>query len=148
MSRIYFAGPLFNAGEQSFNERITDILENAGYDVFLPQRDGIVAASLVGKTADEIADMVFKKDVGEVRNSDILLFVLDGRVPDEGACVELGIAYALGKRCYGIRTDVRAFELNMPINLMLSECFEKIFDNPDEDALIDEFCEYLKRNKL
>ena len=29
-----------------------------------------------------------------IKNCDILIFFLDGRVPDEGACVELGMAYA------------------------------------------------------
>ena len=32
---------------------------------------------------------------------------MDGRVPDEGACVEIGIGYALGKECVGLKTDVR-----------------------------------------
>ena len=36
---------------------------------------------------------------------------MDGRVPDEGACVEIGIVYALGKGCIGLKTDARgAFE--------------------------------------
>lgn len=32
---------------------------------------------------------------------------MDGKVPDEGACVEIGIAYALGKECIGLKTDAR-----------------------------------------
>lgn len=32
---------------------------------------------------------------------------MDGRVVDEGASVELGVAYALGKECIGLQTDVR-----------------------------------------
>ena len=32
-------------------------------------------------------------------------------MPDEGACVEIGIGYALGKEWVGLKTDVRgAFE--------------------------------------
>ena len=43
--------------------------------------------------------------------------VLDGRIPDEGACVELGIAYANGKRCYGVKTDARSVEINMVMSV-------------------------------
>jgi len=32
---------------------------------------------------------------------------MDGRVPDEGACVEIGIGYALGKEYIGLKTDVK-----------------------------------------
>ncbi len=28
-------------------------------------------------------------------------------MPDERACVEIGIGYALGKECIGLKTDVR-----------------------------------------
>lgn len=37
---------------------------------------------------------VFELDRDWVFKSDILLFLLDGRVPDEGAALELGLAYA------------------------------------------------------
>lgn len=36
--------------------------------------------------------------------------VMDGRVPDEGACVELGIAFESGIECFSIMTDVRTSE--------------------------------------
>ena len=39
----------------------------------------------------------------------LLIFIMDGRVPDEGACVEIGIAFALGIDCIGIKTDSRSF---------------------------------------
>ncbi|MBP5727242.1 MAG: nucleoside 2-deoxyribosyltransferase, partial [Clostridia bacterium] len=41
---------------------------------------------------------------------DAVLFLFDGRVPDEGACFELGYCcYAKGKRCIGYKTDARSF---------------------------------------
>lgn len=43
-----------------------------------------------------------------LKKSDIVVFVMDGRVPDEGACVEVGAAYVLGKECIGIKTDARS----------------------------------------
>ena len=94
--KVYFAGPLFNDAEREYNLTLVTILENYGYEVFLPQRDGFLAPELEGKTAEEITEMIFQKDRDEVLAADILFMMLDGRIPDEGACVELGIAYASG----------------------------------------------------
>ena len=146
--RVYFAGPLFSEGEKNFNEEIAGLLEAHGYDVFLPQRDGLEAAVLEGKSQVEIADMIFDKDTSEIEKADIIFMNLDGRVPDEGACVELGIAYAKGKRCYGFKTDTRALELNLDINPMISECFIKLFENYDGDELAKEIEKYLDENEL
>ena len=125
--RVYFAGPLFNQAEKDFNLAMTKILEEHGYQVFLPQRDGIEAVKLEGKTEEEVVRMIFELDVREVRNADIVFMNLDGRVPDEGACVELGIAYGIGKRCYGIKTDARIAETMFELNPMISGCMIKIF---------------------
>ena len=145
---IYFAGPLFNQAEKDYNLKIANLLEKHGYKVFLPQRDGFEAALLEGKTEEEIAKLIFEKDVSEVLKADVLVFNLDGRIPDEGACIELGIAYANGKRCYGIKTDTRSAELGLDLNPMITGCFKKIFKNWDGAKLIEELEAYLKENKL
>jgi nucleoside 2-deoxyribosyltransferase len=49
----------------------------------------------------------FRVVLGELKSSDFVVFNMDGRFPDEGACVEIGIGYALGKECVGLKTDVR-----------------------------------------
>ena len=125
-----------------------EILEAHGYEVFLPQRDGFLAPELEGKTEAEKIEMIFNKDRDEVLKSDILFMMLDGRVPDEGACVELGIAYANGKRCYGFKGDARSVELDMDLNPMIAGCFTKLFYNLDEEALIKSLEEYLNENEL
>ena len=146
--KVYFAGPMFNAAEKDFNLKVTNLLEEYGYQVFLPQRDGIEAAKLEGKTEEELVKMIFPLDAGEVRKADIVFMNIDGRVPDEGASVELGIAYASGKRCYGFKTDVRAVEFGLEMNPMISGCMIKIFKNFDGDKLIEEIKEYLSKNAL
>ena len=146
--KVYFAGPLFNQAEKDFNLELTNVLEEYGYEVFLPQRDGIEAALLEGKTEEELIEMIFSLDAGEVCKADILFMNLDGRVPDEGACVELGIAYANGKRCYGFKTDTRSVEAGMDLNPMISGCMTRIFKNYDGDMLIEEIKEYLSENDL
>ena len=146
--RVYFAGPLFNEAERAYNLKIVSILEAHGYEVFLPQRDGFLAPELEGKTEEEKTEMIFAKDRDEVLKADILFMMLDGRVPDEGACVELGIAYASGKRCYGLKGDARSVELDMDLNPMITGCFIKLFYNLDEGELIKSLEEYLEENEL
>ncbi len=147
-NKVYFAGPLFSQSERDYNLKITKILEDNGYQVFLPQRDGFLATEMEGKTEEEKRKMIFEKDAGEVKKADIVFMNLDGRVPDEGACVELGIAYAEGKRCYGFKTDSRVVEKDLDLNPMISECFVKLFENTDGEKLIKELEEYLEENKL
>ena len=146
--KVYFAGPMFNQAEKEFNLKITKVLEDCGYQVFLPQRDGIEAAKLEGKTEKELVKMIFALDAGEVRKADIVFMNIDGRVPDEGASVELGIAYGIGKRCYGFKTDTRAVEFGLEMNPMISGCMIEIFKNYDGDKLVEEIKQYLAKNKL
>ena len=146
--KVYFAGPMFCQAEKDYNLKIANILEKHGYEVFLPQRDGFEAAMLEGKTEEELTKMIFTKDVSEILKADIIFMNLDGRVPDEGACIELGIAYAENKRCYGIKTDTRSAELILDLNPMIAGCFKKIFKNFDGEKLIKELENYLEENIL
>ena len=146
--KVYFAAPLFSQSEKDYNLLLTKVLEDHGYEVFLPQRDGYLAAELAGKTEDELTQLIFEKDFSEVMKVDIIFMLLDGRVPDEGACVELGIAYANGKRCYGVKTDARSVEINMDLNPMITGCFIKLFKNFDGDKLVEELEQYLSENEL
>lgn len=146
--RIYFAGPMFSQGEKDFNLKLVKVLEDHGYEVFLPQRDGIEAALLEGKTAEEKLKIIFEKDVNEITKADILVMLIDGRVPDEGACIELGIAYAQGKRCYGLKTDTRTIQLDLDNNPMIEGCFIRYFKNYSGDKLIEELEQYLSENDL
>ena len=146
--KVYFAAPLFSQGEKDYNLFLTKLLEDHGYEVFLPQRDGYLAAELEGKTEEELTRLIFEKDLSEVLKADIIFMVLDGRIPDEGACVELGLAYANGKRCYGVKTDARSVEINMDLNPMIAGCFIKLFKNFNGDALVEELEQYLAENEL
>lgn len=147
-NKIYLAAPLFNQAERDYNLKITNLLESYGYSVFLPQRDGFLAPELEGMTEDEKTTKIFNKDKEEVLKADIIFVILDGRVPDEGACVELGIAYANNKRCYGLKSDARSVEFGMDINPMITGCLNKLFYNLDGEALINDLKTYLNNNKL
>jgi nucleoside 2-deoxyribosyltransferase len=104
----YIAAPLFCVAEREFNARLKRVLLPY-VEVFLPQEDGGLMSELVasGASSRDAAAAVFAMDIAAIRRCDMLVIVLDGRVVDEGASVELGIAYALGKECVGLQTDVR-----------------------------------------
>lgn len=121
IKKIYIAGPLFSQAEKEFNERIDKHLRDWGFETFLPQRDGYLLADLMAQFSDkqEAIDTIFYKDIEEIKGCDIVLFVLDGRVPDEGACVEVGLAYAYEKECIGFKSDSRSLMGDMDNPLLV-----------------------------
>ncbi|HNY77169.1 MAG: nucleoside 2-deoxyribosyltransferase [Sedimentisphaerales bacterium] len=118
MYKIYCAGPLFNPKEREEMGQIASTLERAGYSVFLPQRDGLEFAELFpwflkkgisAQEAQKILNMaIFSLDVFQVTDSEGLVLNMNGRVPDEGAMVEAGIAWAHNKVVVIFRSDSRS----------------------------------------
>lgn len=136
---VYFAGPLFNPAERRFNAALASRIEALGLRVFLPQRDGIESDAALSPADRQAA--IFALDRDKVLESDIFLFVADGRVPDEGACVELGIAYAQkrlqrpGKLLVGLHTDQRAAFAGSRLNEMIAGALDHLFT--EEADLLD-----------
>ncbi len=138
--KIYFAGPLFNKAEKQFNQELTEKLESNGFFVFLPQRDGVETNKPPFDTMepDERRKAMFELDRKEIFNADIFLIVLDGRIPDEGACVELGIAFSqryLEKKekiLIGLHTDSRAAFIGSKLNPMVKVPLDYIASNEHE----------------
>lgn len=118
---VYIAGPLFSESELEFNRKINEFLKNLGFDTFLPQEDGHLLSELIeqGFEKDNAIRMIFQKDVDNIKDSDIIVFIMDGRVPDEGACVEIGLAYAFDKECFGLKTDSRSLMSDMDNPLII-----------------------------
>lgn len=118
---IYIAGPLFSNSELDFNRKLNDFLKCLGFDTFLPQQDGHQLHELIssGNNEDEAVQTIFQKDAEKIRKCDIFVFVMDGRVPDERACVELGLAYTYEKECIGLKTDSRSLMCNVDNPLIL-----------------------------
>ncbi len=145
---IYFAAPLFCQAEKAFNLQLTGKLEERGLTVFLPQRDGVDSSKppYNEMTNDELRQAIFVVDRDKILEADVFLFVLDGRVPDEGACVELGIAYGQkhllqrDKLLIGLQTDSRAAFLGAKLNAIIHGSLDYIADN--ENDLIAALEEY------
>ena len=134
MSRIYVAGPLFSEAEKQYNEYLSKCLEDMGFETFLPQRDGYELSELLANGDSESVAMgkIFKRDISEIQKSDIVVFVMDGRVPDDGACVEIGYAYAMGKECIGLKTDPRTLMSDLDNPMILGALKDRIARNLKE----------------
>ena len=131
--KIYLAGPLFSESELERNTKIKNFLINLGYDVYLPQDEGLAYEMINENNKLEVNKKIFEMDVENLKQCDMLVFILDGRVPDEGGCVELGMAYAWGKKSIGYKTDTRALDGTGDDNLMIEGCFDfKIARNLNE----------------
>lgn len=148
--KLYFAAPLFCKSEREFNVSLTSKIEEIGYDVFLPQRDG---AEKDKPPYDKMSNeerrySIFSIDRDKILECDVFLFILDGRVPDEGACVELGIAYTQKylinstKILIGFHSDIRAAFIGSKLNPMLLIPLDKILNN--EEILIKTLEKILK----
>jgi len=159
--KIYCAGPLFNPKEQEEMRQIASELEESDYSVFLPQRDGLEFAKLFpcfsergisSREGQLILNMaIFSLDVSEIMDSDGLLLNMNGRVPDEGAMVEAGIAWSRNKVIIIFRSDTRSLIEGScnPLVLGLSDfslvsaydeiasAFEAKFADIAEDALLE-----------
>lgn len=117
--KVYCAGPLFNQAERDEMAVIADGLVAAGYDVYLPHRDGmefrLVLEVLVDRGWDQpvaahfLHEAIFALDIHQVvLDCDALVWNLNGRVPDEGAVSEAAIAWTLGKPIVAYKDDVRS----------------------------------------
>ena len=131
--KVYVAGPLFSKAELEYNLKIDKILRDAGLETYLPQRDGSVAFFRIaaGEDRQTVRREVFEGDLDILRNCDFLVAILDGRSVDEGVCVEIGYAYALGKKSYGLKTDTRKLD-EYGDNLIIEGCISRIFTSAEE----------------
>jgi nucleoside 2-deoxyribosyltransferase len=119
MHTVYCSGPLFSPEEKAGMAAMAVVLEGAGYHTFLPQRDGVerLVMGLVDTpfnvnilgARDIIERAVFSLDVFQiVERCDCLVMNMNGRVPDEGAAVEAGVAFAAGKPVVLYKNDRRS----------------------------------------
>ncbi len=118
MKYVYCSGPLFCPEETAGMAAIAKVLEDAGFKTFLPQRDGIerfvtgfintpLNVDILGSRRN-MDKAIFALDVYQiVKRCDCLVMNMNGRVPDEGAVAEAGIAFAAGKPVVLYKNDVR-----------------------------------------
>ncbi len=117
---IYLAGPLFSEAEREFNVKLSGMLKNAGYAVFLPQEDSADTSQSREKLENKT---LFRKNVEGIDKSDLVVAILDGGSDvDSGTAWEIGYAWAKGIHVVGLRTDFRTLGIEGIVNLMIEEC--------------------------
>jgi len=116
---VYCSGPLFSPEERAGMLALSRVLQDAGHETFLPQRDGLESVLLrfagsplarISSSARRVADRaIFALDVFHLVGScSSLVFNMNGRVPDEGAAAEAAIAYAVGTPVILYKQDARS----------------------------------------
>ena len=119
MKKIYLASP-YGFSEQQRQLLLPELvkaLEDLGLEVWEPfERNNQVDFTQPGW-----AYRVGQADRRDVEGCDAVFAVVNGCPPDEGVCIELGIAIALGKPTFLFRDDFRRVtdSEEYPLNLML-----------------------------
>lgn len=126
----YVAGPLFDEGERWFIEKVDRLVQDAGFDTFLPHRDN------PPKTAENTGE-IFLNDKGGIDRCQVVVANLNGIATDDGTAWEMGYAYAKGKYTIGLFTDWRSRfpNSNEVVNLMMQCSADKIVRSLDELAV-------------
>ena len=128
--KIYLAGPLFSEAEKRFNEQLTQRIEAAGYDVFLPQRDSTDTEST--RKQQDSAEL-FRKNSEAIDRAGLVIAILDGGSDvDSGTAWEIGYAYAKTIPVIGLRTDFRTLGVEGTVNLMIEKTLIKLVYSTDE----------------
>lgn len=99
--QIYLAGPFFNVGQQWAIDETRGALRDMGFNVFSPIHD----------VGEGLAEDIASADLAALKNSQIVLAILDGC--DPGTLFEVGYARALGIPVIAVAEDVPPSALTM-----------------------------------
>ena len=127
MKKAYIAGPLFDDHEREYLEKITEIVEDFGFETFLPHRD---AGLVTGDFTKEKKIKDFDEDMKFLKSADLVVALLTGRDVDSGTAAEIGYAFRAGKKLIGISANTIK-----PINNFVWGIFnygENIVNNLDD----------------
>ncbi|HRY38652.1 MAG TPA: nucleoside 2-deoxyribosyltransferase [Smithellaceae bacterium] len=124
---------------------IAKVLEDVGFQTFLPHRDGMECYISRFSNSSFLANVsgirtrldyaIFSLDVYElIERCSAVVCNLNGRVPDEGMIVEAALAYAAGKPLVFFKDDLRApfsgYDNSMLTSLVRGIIVDKITDLP------------------
>ncbi len=127
--KLYLAAPLFTDAEREFNLALVQALEADGHQVYLPQRDTPVSEGSGRTTA------LFRANHAALSRAEAVVAVCDGTQVDDGTAWEIGCAWALSMRVFGLRTDSRIVQQpDERINLMILESLDEL--SPSIDQLL------------
>lgn len=103
--RLAIIGPLFSEADKNFNELLVTPCDDIFDHTYLPQRDGGLLVEMIKRMSRAAAvKIIRRKNLTAIKRADVVLAVLDGRVPDEGMLIELGRARLWGVHCVALQT--------------------------------------------
>lgn len=124
--KIYLANGLFSMADFHFNQLIAEKVREAypEVDLFLPQESEINDKNSYANSQD-----IFLTDYNALKESDLVIAVIDGIEIDSGVACEIGIANALGIPVIGLYTDVRQLGTGntKKINALIEDSVENQF---------------------
>ena len=160
--KVYCAGPMFSPAEKWEQERLARELNDAGFETFLPQRDGLEIKEIMAQVADPkvgalvmlflpvMRKAVFALDLYQVvEGCDCVVFNMNGRVPDGGSVSEAASAHMAGKPVVLYKETPVAFILgeDNPMIDGLSYDWRNVPDVKDLPAAVRSAIEFVeKRN--
>lgn len=109
--KIYLGAPLFNEMEQDFNHKLASIIRDEFGDqveLYVPQEN----EALNDKSGYAGSVDIYQGDTDKLKETDILIAVLDGQTVDVGLATEIGYFARMAeedsnKRLFGLYTDIR-----------------------------------------
>ena len=133
MIKLYVTGGIFNHAERRELDEIAHYLELAGVNTYVPHRDGFEFVKLkplfqrMGYSPEQaemlLGKIIFCNDIFQVIALDGVVFNMNGRVPDDGATVEITTTWMAGNFTCIYKDDCR--------------CLMEGIDNPLIDGLVD-----------
>jgi nucleoside 2-deoxyribosyltransferase len=144
--QIYLAGGLFNAGEMIHNLYLEKHLKLLGYEVILPQREGLKHFK---NDKLDLEAIVKECTLFAMDRKNTYVGCIDGTDADSGTAVEYGLAIASKGKAIIYRTDFRTdFSKEIGVNAMFTGNNTVIIYEPaflTELSQIDNFYENLAK---
>ena len=124
MKKVYLASPFFDDAELERVDKVKEILNSKGLDVFSPkehQNEHLEFGSIEWRKA------TFKNDVKDIDWCDVVVAIIcKGNYDDSGTAWELGYAYATNKPVVLVNITGET------INLMIADSIHALITSYDE----------------
>ena len=140
MIKLYLAGPLFTRAEQNWlrelKAEIESLAVNKGKEIDVVWPYELVSQEDLEKWGDRSKHKIFSLCEKHLKETDVLIALLDGPLVDDGTSWEIGYFYAIrkyGQPILGIRTDFRSSG-DVPgaqVNLMIDCSCDLIFSSSE-----------------
>ena len=139
--KIYLAGPLFTQAEQNWLRDLKSEIENlaagAGKEIEAVWPYELVSPEDLKKWGDHAKHKIFSLCEKHLKETDVLIALLDGPLVDDGTSWEIGYFYSIREKSqpiFGIRTDFRSAG-DVPgaqVNLMIDCSCDLIFSSIED----------------